>query len=169
MILNQMGVEMVETSETTTFNDRPRQRSQDWDSFKEKKDKRLAEKRKKTEQAEGLLLQFVEDYRDTGNRDLKKTDIKFLEKMDEKVKQEGTISNARQYYSFMKNSFKFYNAMKNFSKSTPKSASSIQYPKTQEDANSLINHIFQIEQTKLETFSEGDPSTEEWIEFMEEN
>lgn len=167
IILNQMGVKMVETSEQTEVTNNPRH-TQNWDEFEAKKKKKLAEKRNRDNKAEDLLLGFVEDYRKTGGRDLKKSDIKFLEKMDERVKIEGTISNAQQYYKFMKNSFQFYNSMKNFGNVAPKSSSNIQYPRTKEDANKLINRVFKIEQEKLETFTEGDPDTEDWLEFMDE-
>jgi hypothetical protein len=134
------------------------------------KERRQIEKKERTEVASNKLHTFVEDYRKTGNRDLKSADIKFLEKMDEKVQKESsTIETAEQYYSFMQNSMKFYNTMRRFTGMTQKStAPTTKYPNSKEDADRYIERIFSIEQEKLEIFTEGDPNPDEWIEFLEE-
>lgn len=169
VILNQMGVDMVETSENVEMINNPRSSTQTWEEFKEKKD-RQREERKGIEKIAGNRLHaFVEDYRETGNRDLRSADLKFLKKMDEKVQKESsTIETAAQYYTFMQRSMKFYNTMRRFTGMTQKSTQPTQYPKSREDADRYIDRIFSIEQEKLEIFTEGDPYPDEWMEFLGE-
>jgi flagellar basal body-associated protein FliL len=169
VILNQMGVKIVETSERVEMTNNPRSSNQTWDEFKEKKGRRLAERKERTKVASNRLNAFVEDYRKTGNRNLKSADIKFMKKMDEKVKKESsTIETATQYYSFMKNSMKFYNTMRRFTGMTQKSTTPTKYPNSREDADRYIDRIFSIEQEKLEIFTESDPDPDEWMEFLGE-
>ena len=169
VILNQMGLEMLETSESVKMTNNPRSSTQTWDEFKEKKERRLKEKDERTKVAGDKLHSFIEDYRETGNRDLKSADIKFLEKMDEKVKKESsTIETAAEYYSFMQNSMKFYNTMRRFTGMTQKSTTPTKYPNSREDADRYIDKIFSIEQEKLEIFTDSNPSPDEWMDFLEE-
>lgn len=167
IVMNQMGIDMVETSENVEMMNNPRSSNQTWEEFKEKKDRKRKERKEREKIASDRLHAFVEDYRETGNRDLKRADIKFLEKMDEKVQKESsTIETAAQYYNFMKRSMKFYNTMRRFTGMTQKSTTPTTYPQTREEADRYIDRIFSIEQEKLEIFTESDPSADEWMEFL---
>ncbi len=165
ILMNQSGIKVVDTSETVEISNRPNHQP-DWDEFKDRKDRQRAERKKREAKAESLLLSFVEDYRQTGERDLKSSDIKFLEKMDDKIQANGGIQNAQSYFNFMKNSFQFYQSMKNIGNMTAKSPEAKSY--TNKEADQIINKIFSVEQEKLEIFTEDEPDTQEWLEFLGE-
>lgn len=152
-LLQQFGGSMLDKTETVEIENNPRNESLDFEKFKERKDKQREERQTRKSVAENRLLEFVQDYRKTGKKDLRASEVSFLRRVDAKAKKESPTSNFQDYAQYMSHALEFYKAAKQLKSKT-------------NEAQDYVQKFLSKDQKELETFSKQNPSQEEWLDFI---
>lgn len=153
-LLQKFGNVLVKTTTHTEIDHNPRNEPLDFEEFKQIKDKQRKERQTRKSLAENRLMEFVQDYRKTGKKDLRASEVSFLQKVDAKAKKEQPSSNFKDYAQYMNHALTFYKTVKELKKSSDK-------------IQDYTQKFLEKDQKELEKFSKQNPSQEDWLDFIE--
>ncbi len=163
-LMNQMGIKATKTTEEITITNNPRS-TKDWQTFKEEKKKAQLEENAREAKAEEWLHQFI-DFKNQSKK-ITNDEKKFLDELNQKIERESPIEDAKSYFKFMNTTYGFYKKLKQLKGATPKSAAVSQPSEKDTNLDSIVDKMMDIQQKKLMDFSETNPNTEEWLEFIQ--
>ncbi len=148
VIMNAAGIKMIGSSESVSITNNPKN-EKDWNTFvKEKEQKRKAD-RENTKKAEQVLEEFIQFKKDK-RTPMEDSEQAFLKELSTKIDAENKIKDAQKIMGLMTNSYQFYRDVKSIGN------------------NEIIDDMLSIQPSILENFSEKNPATNDWIDFIKE-
>ncbi len=148
--LKMNGIDMVNTTEETTITNNPTS-TKTWEEFKEEQKKIQAEENRLEQKAEAYLKQFI-NFK-SQDKTLNKGEKNFIIDMNQKMEKDGILKDPKQYFHFMNSTFKLYQTL------SGKSA-------TNKKVDQTISNLFKKENEELFEFTNKNPNTEQWMDYL---